>query len=39
MDEHIVVKEGELYAVFNETQMTGEEVDVTYTVTSADRHI
>lgn len=38
VDEHIVVKEGEQYAaVFNDTRMIGEEVNITYTVTSADR--
>lgn len=40
MDEHIVVKEGEQYTpVFNDTQMIGEEVNITYTVTSADRNM
>lgn len=38
VDEHIVVKEGEQYsAVFNDTRMIGEEVNISYTVTSAGR--
>uniref|UniRef100_A0A3Q3VMZ6 VWFA domain-containing protein n=1 Tax=Mola mola TaxID=94237 RepID=A0A3Q3VMZ6_MOLML len=33
VDEHIVVKEGEQYsAVFNDTRMIGEEVNISYTV-------
>lgn len=38
VDEHVVVKEGEQYSsVFNDTRMIGEEVNISYTVTSAAR--
>uniref|UniRef100_A0A8P4K2H9 Integrin, alpha 1 n=1 Tax=Dicentrarchus labrax TaxID=13489 RepID=A0A8P4K2H9_DICLA len=38
VDQHIVVKEGEVFSsVFNDTKMIGEEVNISYTVTSADR--
>lgn len=38
VDEHVVVKEGEQYAsAFNDTSIIGEEVNISYTVTSADR--
>lgn len=38
MDEHVVVKEGEQFSsLFNDTRMIGEEVNITYTVTSAAR--
>lgn len=36
VDGHIVVKEGEKYpAVINDTRMIGEELNISYTVTSA----
>uniref|UniRef100_A0A3Q2YE76 Integrin subunit alpha 1 n=1 Tax=Hippocampus comes TaxID=109280 RepID=A0A3Q2YE76_HIPCM len=36
VDEHVVVKEGEQYsAVFNDTRMIGEEVNISYTVEKA----
>lgn len=38
VEEHIIVKEGEQYASqINDTRMIGEEVNVSYTVTSARR--
>lgn len=37
MDEHVVVKMGEQYPrTINDMKMTGEEINMIYTVTSAD---